>query len=134
MWLPSAMRFPSCPRSINFVEFLRDSIERMRQKLTTLLLWGDFGGMPAAKRFFDKGMRHNDVPAIVTMDKRGANKAAIDEINDDRNISIMGRLVKYLNNRIDQDHRAGKRVTRAMLGFKSFNSARSVLVGIELMQ
>jgi hypothetical protein len=30
-----------CPRSINFVEFLRDSIERMRQKLTTLLLRGD---------------------------------------------------------------------------------------------
>jgi rubredoxin-NAD+ reductase len=37
----TAREFRKCPRSINFVEFLRDSIERMRQKLTTLLLRGD---------------------------------------------------------------------------------------------
>jgi len=41
--------------------------------------------------------------------------------------------VKYLNNVIEQDHRAVKRVTRAMLGFKSFAAAQATLVGIELM-
>src|SRR5450830_1720922 len=35
----------------------------------------------AAKRFIDKAMHANDVPNKVTMDKSGANKAAIDEIN-----------------------------------------------------
>ena len=41
--------------------------------------------------------------------------------------------VKYLNNIVEQDHRAIKRVTRPMLNFKSFRSAKSVLTGIELM-
>jgi len=34
---------------------------------------------------------------------------------------------------VEQDHRAVKRVTRPMLGFKSFQAARRTLVGIELM-
>jgi putative transposase len=39
----------------------------------------------------------------------------------------------YLNNIVEQDHRAVKRVTRPMLGFKSFDAAHDTLVGIELM-
>jgi putative transposase len=35
----------------------------------------------AAKRFFEKAMRENGVPEKIAMDKSGANKAAIDEIN-----------------------------------------------------
>jgi len=34
---------------------------------------------------------------------------------------------------IEQDHRAVKRVTRPMLGFKAFEAAQGTLVGIELM-
>src|SRR5262249_47533279 len=34
---------------------------------------------------------------------------------------------------IEQDHRAVKRITRSMLGFKSFEAAQDTLVGIELM-
>jgi putative transposase len=34
---------------------------------------------------------------------------------------------------VEQDHRAVKRVTRPMLGFKSFDAAQDTLVGIELM-
>jgi putative transposase len=41
--------------------------------------------------------------------------------------------VKYLNNMVEQDHRGVKRVTRPMLGFKSFEAAQHTLVGIELM-
>ena len=41
--------------------------------------------------------------------------------------------VKYLNNIVEQDHRAIKRVTRPMLNFKSIRCARSVLAGIELI-
>ena len=67
------------------------------------------------------------------MDKSGANKAAIDGINDDRELPIEVRQIKYLNNIVEQDHRAIKRVTKPMLNFKSFRSARNVLAGIELM-
>ena len=38
-----------------------------------------------------------------------------------------------VNNIVEQDHRAVKRVTRPMLGFKSFDAAQDTLVGIELM-
>jgi putative transposase len=41
--------------------------------------------------------------------------------------------VKYLNNIIEQDHRGVKRVARPMLGFKSFEAAQAILIGIELM-
>ena len=86
-----------------------------------------------AMRFFDKAMQANDVPDKVTMDKSGTNKAAIDEIKVSSGISIIVRQVKYLNNIARQDHRAVKRVTKPMLNFKSFQSAKCVLAGIELM-
>ena len=89
--------------------------------------------MAAAKRFFDKAMRANGDPGKVAMDKSGANKAAIDAINAGRDVPILVRQVKYLNNIVEQDHRAIKRVTRPILNFKSFRSASSVLAGIELM-
>ena len=44
------------------------------------------------------------------------------------------RQSQYLNNRIEQDHRAIKRRVRPMLGFKSVASARVILGGIELIQ
>jgi len=87
----------------------------------------------AAKRFFDKAMQANGVPEKVTMDKSGANKAAIDEINANREKPMVVRQVKYLNNIMEQDHRAVKRITKPMLGFKSFQSAKNILAGIELM-
>ncbi|PLY42132.1 IS6 family transposase [Janthinobacterium sp. ROICE36] len=89
--------------------------------------------MAAAKRFFDKAMGANGDPDKVVMDKSGANKAAIDAINAGRDKPILVRQVKYLNNIVEQDHRAIKRVTRPMLNFKSFRSAGSVLAGVELM-
>ena len=89
--------------------------------------------MTAAKRFFDKAMGANGDPDKVAMDKSGANKAAVDAINAGREVPIPVRQVKYLNNVVEQDHRAIKRVTRPKLNFKSFRSASSVLAGVELM-
>jgi putative transposase len=39
----------------------------------------------------------------------------------------------FSNKLVEQDHRAVKRITRLMLGFKSFAAAHATLVGIELM-
>lgn len=41
--------------------------------------------------------------------------------------------MKYLNDIVEQDHRAVKRVTKPMPNFKSFQAAKRVLTGIELM-
>jgi len=65
--------------------------------------------------------------------KSGANKAAMEGINENRDSSIEVRQVKYLNYIVEQVRRAVKRVIKPMLNFKSFHSATSNLARIELM-
>jgi transposase-like protein len=43
------------------------------------------------------------------------------------------RQSRYLNNRIEQDHRAIKRRIRPMLGFKSMGSAHAILGGVKMV-
>ena len=63
------------------------------------------------------------VPEKITIDKSGANTAAITSIQADSGLPIEMRQSKYLNNLVEQDHRVVKRVTRPMLGFKTFRCA-----------
>jgi len=67
------------------------------------------------------------------VDKSGANLAALQAINAERETPIKIRQCKYLNNIVEQDHRAIKRITKPMLGFKDFRCARIILSGIEVM-
>ena len=71
-------------------------------------------------RFLRKVSRYNGAPAKGTIDKNGANTAALESHNTKNKVGIEIRQVKYLNNIVEQDHRAIKRQTRPMLGFKSF--------------
>jgi len=88
----------------------------------------------AAKRFLTKAIRrHGGVPAKITIDGSAANEAAIKSDNEAHGTVIVIRKTKYLNNIVEQDHRAIKRVIRPMLGFKAFDAAQSTLTGIELM-
>jgi putative transposase len=88
----------------------------------------------AAKRFLTKAIRrHGGVPEKITIDGSAANEAAIKCYNEEHGTAIVIRKTKYLNNIVEQDHRAIKRVTRPMLGFKAFDAAQATLTGIELM-
>src|SRR4030095_14850085 len=88
----------------------------------------------AAKRFLTKAIRrHGGVPEKITIDGSAANEAAIKSYNEEHGTVIVIRKTKYLNNIVEQDHRAIKRVTRPMLGFQAFDAAQSTLTGIELM-
>ena len=87
----------------------------------------------AAKRFLKKAIRRHGPPKKITIDKSGANTAAIEDYNAENGSDIELRQNKYLNNLIEQDHRAIKRIIKMMLGFKSFYSAAITLAGIELM-
>lgn len=78
----------------------------------------------------------NGLPRTCAIDKSGANtaglngmKAALRDVGSSRQITIYRS--KFLNNIVEQDHRGVKRRTRAMLGFKSFTSAKATLDGIE---
>lgn len=87
----------------------------------------------AARRFFEKAIAQNGAPETVTIDNSGANLAALQAVNAERETPIKVRQIKYLNNIVEQDHRAIKRRTRPMLGFKDFHCARIILGGIETM-
>ena len=87
----------------------------------------------AARRFLKKAVRQHGLPDKVTIDKSGANTAALEALQEETGQAIEIRQSKSLNNLIEQDHRAIKRIVRPMQGFQSFQSARVTLLGIELM-
>jgi transposase-like protein len=91
----------------------------------------------AVARFFRKVLKahHTQVPRVITVDKNAAYPAAMEALKADETIGKKTELrqSKYLNNVIEQDHRNIKRIVRPMMGFKTFNSARRTLSGIEAM-
>ncbi|SUC36052.1 Integrase core domain [Providencia rustigianii] len=89
----------------------------------------------AAKRFFKQAISQHPCPLTVTIDKSGANRAAVDSFNAGftRYKPVTIRQNKYLNNHIEQDHCNIKRRVRSMLGFKTFRSAQILLSEIELI-
>ncbi|MHB8140078.1 MAG: IS6 family transposase [Vulcanimicrobiaceae bacterium] len=87
----------------------------------------------AAQRFLPRAIGNNGLPESITIDKSGTNTAGIESYNAEHDTMIAIRQCKYLNNIVEQDHRAVKRIVRPMLGFKSFYCARVIIAGIELM-
>jgi putative transposase len=87
----------------------------------------------AALRFLTQAIHRHGVPETITIDGSEANEAAIKHYNQEHGTTIIIRQGKYLNNIVEQDHRAVKRIARPMLGFKAFDAAQDTLTGIELM-
>jgi putative transposase len=87
----------------------------------------------AARRFLEQAMALHGEPDKITIDQSGANTAAIESYNAEHHSDIELRQCKYLNNIVEQDHRAVKRIVRPMLGFKVFRCARILITGIETM-
>ena len=87
----------------------------------------------AAKRFLRKAIRQHGLPDKITIDKSGANRAAIEALKEETGHGIAIRQNTYLNNLVEQDHRSIKRIVRCMLGLMSFRAASITLRGIELM-
>jgi putative transposase len=111
--------------------YLYRAVDKQGQTIDFLLT--EQRDQEAALRFLRKAIRRHGVPEKMTIDGSDANEAAIKRYNEAHGTAIEIRQIKYLNNLVEQDHRAIKRVTRPMLGFKSFAAAQSTLVGIELM-
>src|SRR5215475_3650785 len=111
--------------------YLYRAVDKTGQTIDFLLT--EHRDTEAALRFLTQAIHRHGVPGTITIDGSEANEAAIKRYNQDHGTAIEIRQVKYLNNIVEQDHRAVKRVTRPMLGFKSFAAAQDTLVGIELM-
>jgi transposase-like protein len=96
----------------------------------------------AAKRFLRKALKRHGCPTRIAIDGSQTNREAIllcdvesrlQDRSKRRLKPIRIRQSRYLNNRIEQDHRAIKRRVRPMLGFRSIDSARAILSGIEMV-
>jgi putative transposase len=111
--------------------YLYRAVDKQGQTIDFLLT--EQRDQEAALRFLKQAIRRHSVPEKITIDGSAANEAAIRSYNTEHGTTIEIRKVKYLNNIVEQDHRAVKRVTRPMLGFKAFEAAHDTLVGIELM-
>ena len=53
-----------------------------------------------ARRFLPNASGRHGIPAKITIDKSGANTAAIESYNADHDLKIETRQVKYLNNMV----------------------------------
>ncbi|WP_394364353.1 IS6 family transposase [Flavobacterium aquidurense] len=101
----------------NTVDFL---LTRKRQRMS-------------AQSFLIKAISNNCKPRVINIDKSGSNTAAIKVYNKRSFSKIKIRQCKYLNNIVEQDHRFIKWRIKNGLGFKSFESARLTLSGIEVV-
>ncbi len=111
--------------------YLYRAVDKQGQTIDFLLT--EHRDEQAAKRFLTKAIRRHGVPETITIDGSAANEAVIKSYNEEHGTAIIIRKRKYLNNIVEQDHRAVKRVTRPMLGGKAFDAAQGTLAGIELM-
>jgi transposase-like protein len=98
--------------------------------------------LAAAKRFLNRALKRHGRPEGIVIDGSQTNREAIVSCDTTDRLQersrrklkpIKVRQSRYLNNRIEQDHRAIKRRVRSMLGFKSMVSARVILGGIEMI-
>ncbi len=113
---------------------LRKVLNRLHYPLEVMLTgvrW--YAAYPLSLRHIEEMLKErainlHDVPQKITIDKSGANTAAIESVKADACVDILMRQRKYLNNVVEQDHRAVKRITGPMLGVKSFWSARLIMM------
>jgi transposase-like protein len=98
--------------------------------------------LAAAKRFLTRALKRHGRPERIVIDGSQTNREAILACDAENRLQdrsrrklkpIRIRQSAYLNNRIEQDHRAVKRRVRPMLGFKAIASARAILGGIEMV-
>ena len=116
------------------IQALRKVLKRMHYPLEVMLVcvrW--YAAYPLSLRHIEEMMQERGVPEKITIDKSGTNTAAIEGIRADSAADIGLRQSKYLNNIVEQDHRAIKWIVRPMPGFKAFRCARINLAGVEVM-
>jgi putative transposase len=78
--------------------------------------------LAAARRFLERAINLHDVPKKTTIGKSVVNTAATESVKANACVDSLMRDCKYFNDIVEQGHRAIKRITRPIRGFKSFSS------------
>src|SRR6202158_335564 len=93
-------------------------------------------GIAAAQAFFRKALATNPTrwPRKVTLDAHTPSRRALRLLRRENPKwkYVKVRTCKYLNNVVEQDHRAIKRRCASIKGFKSFANAAITMAGVEL--
>jgi transposase, IS6 family len=91
----------------------------------------------AAKRFFQKALHApgHPRPRVINVDGNPAYPKVVAELKRERRLGrrCRCRTCPYLNNIVEQDHRAIKRRINASQGFRSFQGARRTIEGYEVV-
>ena len=89
----------------------------------------------AAKRFFQKALDApgHPRPRVIHVDGNPSYPKVVAELKQERSLGrrCRCRTCPYLNNIVEQDHRAIKRRVNASQGFRSFPGARRTIQGYE---
>jgi len=116
------------------VHYLYRAVDKQGKSVGSLLRADR--GMAAAREFFRKAVAANGSrwPSTVNLDGNAASHRALRLLGDEdpkwRSVDV--RCCRYLNNIVEQDHRAIKRRCASMLGLKSFRTAAITFAGVEL--
>lgn len=115
--------------------YLYRAVDRHGKSVSSLLC--DNRDMAAAQAFFRMAVASKWAPGWprkVNLDGNTASHRALRLLGqeDPRWKTVVVRGRRFLNNIVEQDHRAIKRRCASMTGFKSFGSAAITLAGIEL--
>src|SRR6266403_2597726 len=88
----------------------------------------------AARAFLSKALKTHRRPRKVNLDGNAASHRALRLLRQENPAwrSVLVRSNRYLNNIVEQDHRAIKRRCAPMLALKSFRTAAVTLAGVEL--
>jgi transposase-like protein len=72
-------------------------------------------------------------PRVIRVDGNPSYPKVVAELKQERSLGRRCRTCLYLNNIVEQDHRAIKRRINARQGFRSFHGARRTIEGCEVM-
>jgi transposase, IS6 family len=125
----------TCVRVDGNWRYLHRAVDGTGQSIDFLL--GATRDKRAAKRFFRRapGRTNTRNPRTTVTDRLKSYPGAIREMKREGEMwrFVRHRRGRWLNNRVEQDHRRVKRRTRPMLGFQGFWTARRTLAGVEAM-
>jgi transposase-like protein len=117
-------------------KYLFRAVDKHGQLIAFML--SDRRNANAAYRFLGKAIKEMSTypPSSITTDKLASYPKAILRLQNEGLLSedVVHRTSKYLNNFLEADHGALKRVTRPTRGFQTMKTATATLTGFEVMR
>ena len=112
-------------------EVLNQRRETVEHPFGSIKQWMNQGAF--LMRGLEKVRGEFSLTALAYNIRRVLNLVAFDKLMGELWRFARHRRGRWLNNRVEQDHRRIKRLTRPMLGFQGFWTAKRTLAGIEAM-